>query len=477
MFDALSNRLEGIVGRLRSRGRLSDADVDQALQEIRTALLEADVEVGVARSLVEGIRARLVGAELSRSLSPAQQVVKAVNDELVRALGGEALRISYASSPPTVVLLAGLQGSGKTTAAAKLARWFRHHGRNPILVGADLQRPAAVEQLRILGEQAGVPVYSEPSDPVSVAAAGVAEARRRGRDVVIVDTAGRLTVDDALMDEVRRISEAVSPHYTFLVIDSMTGQDAVTTARAFHSTLSLDGVVLTKLDSDARGGAALSVKQVVGRPVAFASTGERLADFDQFHPDRMASRILGMGDVLSLIEQAEREFDRNVAEQGATRLLEGRFTLEDFLSQLQQVKKLGSLGGILSLLPGVPKELKGAESAIDDGQVAQVEAIIRSMTPGERNDPDEVDGSRRQRIARGSGTTVQDVNQLLRQFKEAQAMMRSPGMLSGLLGAGPGTGGAGGVPDAGGGRRSKGAKGKKKGGRVTPKSGRPGPGR
>ena len=441
MFDTLSNRLEGILGRLRSRGRLSEADVDEALREIRSALLEADVEIGVTRSLVDGIRNRLVGEELSRSLSPGQQVVKAVDEELVRVLGGETLRISYAPAPPTVVLLAGLQGSGKTTAAAKLARWFRQQGRNPLLAGADLQRPAAVEQLRILGDQTGVPVFSEPTDPVAVAQRSLEEARRRGRDVLIVDTAGRLTVDQALMDEVRRVSDVVSPHYTFLVIDAMTGQDAVATAQAFHAVLELDGVILTKLDSDARGGAALSVKEVVGRPIAFASTGERLADFDLFHPDRMASRILGMGDVLSLVEQAEREFDRQVAEEGASRLLEGRFTLEDFLSQLQQVKKLGSLGGILSLLPGMPKELKGAESAIDDRQVAQVEAIIRSMTPVERADPGVVDGSRRHRIARGSGTSTQEVNQLLRQFKEAQAVMRSPAVLGGLVGGGRGSGG------------------------------------
>ncbi|MHB8437860.1 MAG: signal recognition particle protein [Acidimicrobiales bacterium] len=496
MFDALSTRLDGILGRLRSRGRLSEADVDQALREIRTALLEADVEIGVARSLVDGIRARLVGEELSRSLSPVQQVVKAVRDELVRALGGETLRITYASAPPTVVLLAGLQGSGKTTTSAKLARWFRQQGRNPLLVGADLQRPAAVEQLRILGEQVGVPMFSEPTDPVAVAAAGLEHARRTGRDVLIVDTAGRLAIDEALMDEVRRVSEAVDPHFTFLVIDAMTGQDAVHTAQAFHETLDLDGVILTKLDSDARGGAALSVKEVVGKPIAFASTGERVADFDQFHPDRMAGRILGMGDMLSLIEQAEREFDRDVATEGAARLLEGRFTLEDFLSQLQQVKKLGSLGGILSLLPGVPKELKQANAAIDDGQVAQVEAIIHSMTPTERRDPSVVDGSRRVRIARGSGTSTQDVNQLLRQFKEAQAMMRSPGMLSGMLGGGRGAkladalgsladtgaeagpmGGFGGGPSPGM-RSSKGsgAKGKKKGGRVTPKGPRSRPG-
>ena len=499
MFDALSDRLEGILGRLRSRGRLSDADVDEALREIRTALLEADVDVGVARALVQGIRARVVGEELSKSLSPGQQVVKAVHDQLVEALGGETLRLAYASTPPTVVLLAGLQGSGKTTTSAKLARWFRQQGRNPLLVGADLQRPAAVEQLRILGEQAGVPVFSEPTDPVAVAAAGLREAQRLGRDVLIVDTAGRLAIDEALMDEVRRVSGAVSPHYTFLVIDAMTGQDAVATARAFHDSLALDGVILTKLDGDARGGAALSVKDVVGRPIAFASTGERLADFDLFHPDRMASRILGMGDVLTLIEQAEREFDHDVATEGATRMLEGRFTLEDFLSQLQQVKKLGSLGGLLALMPGVPKEVK-QNANIDDGQVAQVEAIIRSMTRRERGEPGVIDGSRRSRIARGSGTTTQDVNQLLRQFKEAQQLMRSPGMLGGMLGGGAkgklaqaladrmgdagdpgldslsarslgaGRPGAGFGPPGGGTKGRPGTK-KKKGGRVTPKGG------
>ncbi len=502
MFDALSDRLEGILGRLRSRGRLSDADVDEALREIRTALLEADVDVAVARSLVAGIRARVVGEELSKSLSPGQQVVKAVHDQLVEVLGGETLRLAYASAPPTIVLLAGLQGSGKTTTAAKLARWFRQQGRNPLLVGADLQRPAAVDQLRILGEQAGVPVFSEPTDPVAVAAASLREAQRLGRDVLIVDTAGRLAIDEALMDEVRRVSGAVLPHYTFLVIDAMTGQDAVATARAFHDSLELDGVILTKLDGDARGGAALSVKDVVGRPIAFASTGERLADFDLFHPDRMASRILGMGDVLTLIEQAEREFDHDVATEGATRMLEGTFTLEDFLSQLQQVKKLGSLGGLLALMPGVPKEVK-QNANIDDGQVAQVEAIIRSMTPRERGEPGVIDGSRRSRIARGSGTTTQDVNQLLRQFKEAQQLMRSPGMLGGMLGGGakgklaqaladrvgddggPGAPGldslgarslGAGQPGAGLGSLGGGAKGrpgskKKKGGRVTPKGG------
>lgn len=438
MFETLSERLEGISRRLRSKGRLSDADVDAALAEIRSALLEADVNLRVARSFVEGIRGELVGETLSRSLSPGQQVVKAVHQQLLRVLGGEPLRIVHASPPPTVVLLAGLQGSGKTTTSAKLARWFRQQGRNPLLVGADLQRPAAVEQLRILGRQAEVPVFSEPTDPVAVATATRPEAQRLGRDVVIVDTAGRLAIDEALMEEVRRVSEVVRPDYTFLVIDAMTGQDAVATAEAFHETLALDGVILTKLDGDARGGAALSVKEVVGRPIAFASTGERLGDFDLFHPDRMADRILGMGDVMTLIEQAEREFDKDVAAQGASRLIEGQFTLQDFLAQLQQVKKLGSISGLLSMLPGVPKELKQANAAVDDRDVARVEAIIRSMTPAERAEPALVDGSRRMRIARGSGTSTQDVNQLLRQFKEAQQLMRSPGMLAGMLGGGGG---------------------------------------
>ena len=438
MFDSLGNRLDGILGRLRGRGRISDADLDEALREIRTALLEADVDVGVARGLVEGIRARTSGTALSQSLTPGQQVVKAVNEELREALGGESLKIRFASQPPTVILLAGLQGSGKTTTAAKLARWFRQQGRNPMLVGADLQRPAAVEQLRVLGQQAGVPVFSEPTDPVAVAAKGLAEAKRVGRDVLIVDTAGRLAIDADLMDEVARVRDAVAPDYTFLVIDAMTGQDAVQTAKAFHDTLDLDAVILTKLDGDARGGAALSVKKVVGKPIAFASTGERLADFDLFHPDRMADRILGMGDVLTLIEQADRELDKDVTQRGAKRLMEGRFTLEDFLAQLQQVKKLGSLGGLISLLPGVPKEIRQARDSIDDGEVAQVEAIIRSMTPAERDDPSLVDGSRRLRIARGSGTDTQDVNQLLRQFKEAQAMLKSPGAIGNMLGMGGG---------------------------------------
>ncbi len=441
MFDALSERLERVAGRLRNRGRLSEADLDEALAEIRTALLEADVELGVARHFVEAVRQRCSGEALSKSLTPGQQVVKAVHEQLVEALGGEALRLTYAPRPPTVVLLAGLQGSGKTTAAAKLARWWRSQGRNPLLVGADLQRPAGVEQLRVLGASAHVSVFSQPGDPVTTAVAGVEEARRLGRDICIIDTAGRLTIDEALMDEVRRISRRTEPHYTFLVIDAMTGQDAVATARAFHETLALDGVIVSKLDSDARGGAALSVKEVVGRPIVFASTGERLDDLDLFHPDRMADRILGMGDVLTLVEQAERTMDQDVVARSTERLLSGRFGLDDLLEQLHQVQKMGSLGGILRLMPGRSRELREMADQIDDGQVTRVEAMVRSMTPSERADPVIIDGSRRVRIARGSGTSTQEVNQLLKQFKDMQKMMRTVG--------------AGGMPDLGGGRLSK----------------------
>jgi signal recognition particle subunit SRP54 len=435
MFDSLADRFENIFARVRNRGRLSESDVDEIMREIRLALLEADVNFVVVREFITRVRERCIGADLSKSLTPGQQVVKIVNEELTNVLGGETLRITYASRPPTVVLLAGLQGSGKTTAAAKLGRWFKQQGRNPLMVGADLQRPAAVEQLRVLGGQAGVQVFSEPTDPVSVAKSGLAEAQRLGKDVLIVDTAGRLSIDAELMDEVRHIREATEPHYTFLVIDAMTGQDAVQTAEAFNETLSLDGVILTKLDGDARGGAALSVKEVVGKPIAFASVGEKLADFEAFHPDRMASRILGMGDVLTLIEKAEQEYDQEVAARAAEALQEGSFTLEDFLEQMQQVKKMGPLQGIVGMLPGVPKELKNAQ--IDDKQIGRVEAIIRSMTPGERRNPEIINGSRRLRIANGSGSTTSEVNLLLKQFKEMQRMMKGFGRFGGP-GRGPG---------------------------------------
>ena len=431
MFDALSDRLERISTRLRGKGRISDEDLDEALKELRTALLEADVELGVARRFCDGIRLRVSTEALSRSLTPGQQVIKAVHEELIGVLGGETLKLTYASRPPTVVLMAGLQGSGKTTTSAKLAQWWKQQGRNPLLVGADLQRPAAVEQLRVLGEQAGVTVFSESTDPVRCATAGLEEARRLGRDICIIDTAGRLTIDAEMMEQIRAISAATEPHYTFLVIDAMIGQDAVATAKAFHDALELSGVILTKLDGDARGGAALSVKGVVGKPIAFASTGERLGDFDLFHPDRLADRILGMGDMLSLIEQAERTMDSDEVAKSASRLMAGQFSLEDFLSQLRQVKKMGSLGGLMRLMPGMNKEMREAAGQIDDGEVAKVEAIVCSMTPAERDDTSIMDGSRRSRVARGSGTSVQDVNALLKQFKEMQKMMK--GMASGNM--------------------------------------------
>jgi len=425
MFDALSDRFDGIFTKLRGKGRLSDADVDEVLREIRLALLEADVNFKVVKNFVARVREDLVGLEISKALNPAQQVVKAVHDELIATLGGETIQIVFAPKPPTVVLMAGLQGSGKTTNSAKLASWFKSKGRQPLLVGADLQRPAAVEQLRTLGRQIDVPVFSEPTDPVAVAAAGMVEAKRTGRDVVIVDTAGRLAIDVELMDEVRRISATVEPNYTFLVIDAMTGQDAVNTAEAFHETLALDGVILTKLDGDARGGAALSVKEVVGRPIAFASTGEKINEFDLFHPDRLAGRILGMGDMLTLIEKAEDVFEKDEAEAAATALMEGTFTFEDFLDQMQQVKKMGPLGGLVKLLPGVPKEMRDVE--IDDRELARVEGMIKSMTIAERRNPDLIDQSRRARIARGSGMQPADVSQLVSQFKEMQRLMKRMG--------------------------------------------------
>jgi len=425
MFDALSDRFDGIFTKLRGKGRLSEEDVDEALKEIRLALLEADVNFKVVKNFIARVKEALVGEDLSQALRPDQQVIKAVHDELVNTLGGETLKITFAAKPPTVILMAGLQGSGKTTTSAKLARWFKSQGRNPMLVGADLQRPAAVQQLRTLGNQVQVPVFSEPSDPVSVCAAAMVEAKRLGRDVVILDTAGRLALDAELMEQVRQISEVTKPHYTFLVIDSMTGQDAVTTAEAFHETLALDAVILTKLDGDARGGAALSVKEVVGRPIAFVSTGEKLKDFDLFHPDRLAGRILGMGDVLTLIEKAEEVFEKDEAEAAATKLMEGHFTLEDFLEQMRQVRKMGPLGNLMKMMPGMPKEMRDVE--IDDREIDGIEAIILSMTPAERKRPELIDTSRRNRIAQGCGKDAADVGALVSQFGEMQKMMKRMG--------------------------------------------------
>ncbi len=438
MFDALSERFERLGTSLRSRGRLSDDDLDEALGEVRAALLEADVELGVVRAFLDAVRVRLSGEALNQTLSPGQQVIKAVNEQLIEVLGGSALKVTYASKPPTVILLAGLQGAGKTTTAAKLAAWFKQQGRQPYLVAADLQRPAAVEQLRVLGAQVGVDVFSEPTTPVEVARAGLKEATRLGRDVVIIDTAGRLAIDEALMKEVRDLAQVTTPHYTFLVIDAVTGQDAVLTARAFHESLELSGIIVTKLDYDARGGAVLSARGVVGRPIVFASTGEKMADFELFHPDRMASRILGMGDVLTLIEQAERTMDADVIAEGAGRMMSGNFTLDDFLAQLNQVRKLGSLGGIMKMMPGVTKEMRSAANSVDEGELGKVEAIIHSMTKRERREPSIIDGSRRTRIAKGSGTNVNAVNHLLKQFGEMRKMMKQMGSGAGAMPTGMG---------------------------------------
>jgi signal recognition particle subunit SRP54 len=422
MFDALSERFESIFTRMRGRGRLGDKEIDEIAREIRLALLEADVNFKVVKSFIGRVKEQASEAELSKSLSPSQQVIKIVHNELVNTLGGTTGKLTMNSKPPTVVMLVGLQGSGKTTAAGKLAKHLKSQGLQPLLVAADLQRPAAVRQLQILGEQVGVPVYSQPDDPVAVARGAREEAARLGRNVVVLDTAGRLQIDEALMDELARMRAAIVPDNVLLVVDAMTGQEAVSVAEAFSEAVGIDGVVLTKIDGDARGGAALSVKEVTGRPILFAGTGEKLAEFEPFHPDRMAGRILGMGDVLTLIEKAEETFDVAQAEKAAAKLRKGSFTLEDFLEQMQQVKKMGPLQNIIGMLPGIPKELKNAQ--VDDKELGKVEAIIRSMTPEERADPAIINGSRRLRIARGSGTTTQDVNGLLKQFKMVQQMMR-----------------------------------------------------
>jgi signal recognition particle subunit SRP54 len=454
VFDALSDRLEGILKRVRNRGRLTEKDVDEVARELRLALLEADVNVRVVKAFIGRVKERAVGVEVSQSLTPGQQFIKIVHDELVTTLGGETGKLTMSPKPPTVVMLAGLQGSGKTTAAGKLARLLKSQGLHPLLVGADLQRPAAVEQLRVLAGRVDVPFYSEPSDPVAVARGAMEEAQRLGRNVVIVDTAGRLQIDAELMDELRHIADAVQPHNTLLVVDAMTGQEAVNVAEAFNDAVGLDGVILTKIDGDARGGAALSVKEVVGKPILFAGTGEKLEDFDAFHPDRMAGRILGMGDVLTLIEKAEAAYDEDQKAKAEEILRQGELTLEDFLEQMQQMKRMGPLQNVLGMLPGMPKELKNAE--IDDREIARVEAIIQSMTIEERRKPDLINGSRRMRIAKGSGVSTAEVNSLLKRFKQAQQMMKAAGVLGGR-GKGKGKKGkrprlpvGGGIPGAGG---------------------------
>ncbi len=438
MFESLTNRLGGVFTKLRGKGRLTPSDVDATLREVRLALLEADVHVAVAKNLIARIRERALGAELTKSLTPAQQVVKLVHEELIETLGREAEGLRSAGKSPLIILMVGLQGSGKTTTAAKMARYLQQEGRRPLLVAADLQRPAAIDQLEALGDRLQVPVFVDRSaKPARLVKASVKEADRSGRDAVVVDTAGRHQIDRELMAELTELREAVNPDEVLLVVDAMTGQDAINVAQGFLEHTDLTGIVLSKLDGDARGGAAISVREVTGRPIKFAGVGEQLDDLEVFHPERMASRILGMGDVLTLIEKAEAAWDQQQAVDVAGKLRTASFTLEDFLGQFQQLRRMGPLDQLLAMLPGAGAALGSLQ--VSDRDMQRVEAIIRSMTPAERRNPKIIDGSRKRRIAAGSGTRTQEVNGLLKQFAETQKMMKMlaegkgiPG-LSGLM--------------------------------------------
>lgn len=450
MFESLSDRLSAALSGLRSKGKVTEADVNTVSREIRLALLEADVSLPVVRGFIKRIKERALGVEGSKALNPAEQVIKIVNEELTTILGGETRRMNVSKKPPTVIMLAGLQGAGKTTLAGKLAYSLKEQGHTPILVACDLQRPGAVQQLQIVGERAGVPTFApDPGtsldtlehemgtshgDPVAVARAGVAEARQKKHDYVIVDTAGRLGIDETLMTQARNIRDAIQPDEVFFVIDAMIGQDAVTTAEAFRDGVDFTGVVLTKLDGDARGGAALSIREVTGKPIMFASTGEKMTDFDVFHPDRMANRILGMGDVLTLIEQAEKSLDQEQALETASKLSTGELTLEDFLNQMLMIRKMGPIANLLKMLPG-GSQMSAMADMIDEKQLDRVQAIIRGMTPLERNNPKILNASRRRRIANGSGVTVTEVNQLIERFFEAKKMM---GQMANQMGLGGG---------------------------------------
>jgi signal recognition particle subunit SRP54 len=428
MFDTLSDKLQGALGDLRGRGVLTEEDLSRAMREIRLALLEADVNFKVVKEFVARVRGRAAGAAVTKSLSPGQEVIRIVHEELTELMGSGGSKLAFSGRPPTVILLAGLQGSGKTTAAAKLALLLRkHEGKSPALVAADLQRPAAVDQLEQLGKQIQIPVYLDRSttDAVAVARHGLAQAQAQGRDVLVVDTAGRLQIDEPLMEELAAVRGAVKPHNVLLVLDAMTGQEAVAVAEAFQERVDFDGVVLTKLDGDARGGAALSVKAVTGKPIKLASTGEKLDQLEYFHPDRMASRILGMGDVLTLIERAEQAAEVDEQEEMERRIRAGQFTFEDFLQSYRMMRRMGPLKSIVGMIPGLGKQLQGAD--VDDRELGKVEAIVLSMTVDERRRPEIINGSRRARIARGSGTTVQQVNQLLGARKQMAKMVKQMG--------------------------------------------------
>ena len=481
MFESLSDRLQDALGGLRGKGKLTEADINATAREIRLALLEADVSLTVVKAFIKRVKERALGADVSEALNPAQQVVKIVDEELTAILGGETRRLNLAKNPPTVIMLAGLQGAGKTTLAGKLAKHLSKQGHTPMLVACDLQRPGAVQQLQIVGERAGVDTFapdpgtsidsyehemgSSHGDPVAVAQQGIEHAKQTKHDVVIIDTAGRLGIDETLMTQARNIRDAVNPDEVLFVIDAMIGQDAVSTAQAFADGVDFTGVVLTKLDGDARGGAALSIREVTGKPILFASTGEKLDDFDVFHPDRMSSRILGMGDLLSLIEQAEQTYNEKDAEAAASKLASGELTLDDFLDQLLMIRRMGPIGNLLKMMPG-GKQMNQMADMVDEKQLDRIQAIIRGMTPAEREDPKILNASRRKRIAKGSGVEVSDVNQLVERFFEAKKMM---GKMAGQFGMG----GMPGMPGMPGGRsatkkKPKGRRGKN-GKRKPPK--------
>ncbi|WP_027339990.1 signal recognition particle protein [Halonatronum saccharophilum] len=434
IFEGLADKLQGAFDKLKSKGKLSEKDVKAAMREVKLALLEADVNFKVVKKFIKKIEKRAVGEEVLGSLTPAQQVIKIVNEELTDLMGGSQSKITFASNPPTVIMMAGLQGAGKTTTVGKLAKLLKKEGKNPLLVAGDIYRPAAIKQLQVLGERVEQPVFTmgDKQSPVDIAKAAISNAESNGNDVVIIDTAGRLHIDEELMDELKDIKKEVKPHEILLVVDSMTGQDAVNVAQSFDEALGVDGVILTKLDGDARGGAALSISSVTNKPIKFGGFGEKLDDLKPFHPDRMASRILGMGDVLTLIEKAEEQIDAQKAKELEEKLRRQEFTLEDFLDQMNQVRNMGPLEEVLGMIPGVGKQLKNIN--MDEKELDKIQALISSMTIEERRNPEMINGSRRRRIAKGSGTKVQDVNRLLKQFKQTRKMMKQMGQMQKGLG-------------------------------------------
>ena len=437
VFQSLAEKLELTFKRLRGKGKITEADVTEAMRDVRMALLEADVNFKVVKEFINKVKERAIGQEVLNSLTPVQQIIKIVNEELTALMGSSQSKITMSSKPPTVIMLVGLQGSGKTTTAAKLAALLTKQGKKPMLVAADIYRPAAIKQLQVVGEQVGVPVYEmgDNANPVTIVFNALKYSYQHARDVMIIETAGRLHVDEALMQELSNLKQVTKPHEIMLVVDAMTGQDAVNVAETFNSRLGIDGVILTKLDGDARGGAALSIRSITGKPVKYIGTGEKLDGLEQFHPDRMAQRILGMGDMLSLIEKAEAAFDEKKAAELEKKIRKQEFTLDDFLDQLQQIKKMGSLSSILGMIPGMGSKMAQLKDAkIDPKQMARVEGIIYSMTPFERSKPEILNARRKQRIAKGSGTQVQDVNRLLKQFDDARKMMKQVMKMSGKKG-------------------------------------------